>query len=73
MKPSLVARRSSFAEPCRGRMQMIFVLPDYYEKYPKPCYGGWGKVYVVMAPDGKTIGALVVIIEFITEALPPHQ
>jgi PqqA peptide cyclase len=39
----------------RGRMQMVFVLPDYYEKYPKPCYGGWGKVYVVMSPDGKAL------------------
>ncbi|HEX5634238.1 MAG TPA: pyrroloquinoline quinone biosynthesis protein PqqE [Gemmatimonadales bacterium] len=37
----------------RGRMQIIFVLPDYYEKYPKPCYGGWGKLYVVVHPDGR--------------------
>jgi pyrroloquinoline quinone biosynthesis protein E len=36
-------------------MQMLFVLPDYFEQYPKPCYGGWGKVYVVMAPDGKAL------------------
>ena len=21
----------------RGRMQIIYVLPDYYESYPKPC------------------------------------
>ena len=27
----------------RGGMQILFVLPDYYEKYPKACYGGWGK------------------------------
>ena len=39
----------------RGRMQIIYVLPDYYESYPKPCYGGWGKVYLVVAPDGQTL------------------
>jgi pyrroloquinoline quinone biosynthesis protein E len=39
----------------RGRMQILFVLPDYFEQYPKPCYGGWGKVYLVVAPDGKVL------------------
>ena len=39
----------------RGRMQIIYVLPDYYESYPKPCYGGWGSVYLVVAPDGQTL------------------
>jgi PqqA peptide cyclase len=39
----------------RGKMQILFVLPDYFEQYPKPCYGGWGKVYLVVAPDGKVL------------------
>jgi pyrroloquinoline quinone biosynthesis protein E len=39
----------------RGRMQIIYVLPDYYESYPKPCYGGWGSVYLVVAPNGETL------------------
>jgi pyrroloquinoline quinone biosynthesis protein E len=39
----------------RGRMQIIYVLPDYYESYPKPCYGGWGRVYLVITPDGQTL------------------
>jgi PqqA peptide cyclase len=39
----------------RGRMQIIYVLPDYYESYPKPCYGGWGSVYLVVAPDGRVL------------------
>jgi pyrroloquinoline quinone biosynthesis protein E len=39
----------------RARMQIIYVLPDYYEQYPKPCYGGWGSVYLVVAPDGRTL------------------
>lgn len=39
----------------RGQMQIIYVLPDYYEQYPKPCYGGWGNVYILMTPDGKAL------------------
>jgi pyrroloquinoline quinone biosynthesis protein E len=39
----------------RGRMQIVYVLPDYHESYPKPCYSGWGQVYLVVAPDGKTL------------------
>ena len=37
----------------REQMQIIYVLPDYYEEYPKACYGGWGSVYLVVAPDGR--------------------
>jgi pyrroloquinoline quinone biosynthesis protein E len=39
----------------RGRMQVLYVLPDYYEEYPKPCYGGWGKHYLLVMPDGRTL------------------
>jgi pyrroloquinoline quinone biosynthesis protein E len=39
----------------RRRMQIIYVLPDYYEMYPKPCYGGWGRVYLVVTPDGHVL------------------
>jgi pyrroloquinoline quinone biosynthesis protein E len=39
----------------KGRMQIIYVLPDYYEQYPKPCYGGWGNVYVLVTPNGKAL------------------
>lgn len=39
----------------RGRMQILYILPDYHESYPKPCYGGWGAVYLVVMPDGRTL------------------
>src|SRR5215469_6038900 len=39
----------------RGRMQILYVLPDYYQTYPKPCMGGWGAVYMVVAPDGRVL------------------
>jgi pyrroloquinoline quinone biosynthesis protein E len=39
----------------RGRMQILYVLPDYYEPFPKACYGGWGKLYLVVAPNGSVL------------------
>jgi PqqA peptide cyclase len=39
----------------RGRMQITYVLPDYYEATPKACYGGWGKLYLVVAPNGAVL------------------
>jgi pyrroloquinoline quinone biosynthesis protein E len=54
-----VARAHAVAEEAivryRGRMQILFVLPDYFEQYPKPCYGGWGKLYLVVSPDGRVL------------------
>ncbi|HET9464266.1 MAG TPA: pyrroloquinoline quinone biosynthesis protein PqqE, partial [Gemmatimonadales bacterium] len=42
-------------ERYRGRMQITYVLPDYYEQYPKACYGGWGKLYLVVTPSGMVL------------------
>jgi pyrroloquinoline quinone biosynthesis protein E len=39
----------------RGRMQITYVLPDYYEATPKACYGGWGKLYLVVTPNGMVL------------------
>ena len=39
----------------KGRMQIVYVLPDYHETYPKPCYAGWGHVYFVITPDGRAL------------------
>ena len=39
----------------QGQMQIIFVLPDYFEDLPKACYGGWGTLYIVVSPDGKAL------------------
>jgi len=47
----------------KGTMQMLFVLPDYFEERPKACYGGWGRHYIVVAPDGRALpchGAYVI-------------
>ncbi len=39
----------------KGQMQITFVLPDYFEELPKACYGGWGRYYIVVSPDGKAL------------------
>jgi pyrroloquinoline quinone biosynthesis protein E len=38
-----------------GRMDVIYVLPDYYSQYPKPCMGGWGKRQLTVTPNGETL------------------
>lgn len=39
----------------RGALRITYVLPDYHGIYPKPCYGGWGRSYIVVAPDGSAL------------------
>jgi PqqA peptide cyclase len=36
----------------RGRMEVLFVLPDYYADRPRACMDGWGRRFIVVAPDG---------------------
>jgi PqqA peptide cyclase len=35
-----------------GKMEILFVLPDYYSDLPKACMSGWGRRYIVITPDG---------------------
>ena len=39
-------------ERLKGRMEVLFVLPDYYSDRPKACMSGWGKRYLLVSPDG---------------------
>ena len=41
-----------FRERVAGRMQIYFVVPDYFETRPKPCMKGLGSVFLAIAPDG---------------------
>jgi len=38
-----------------GRMDIYFVVPDYYETRPKPCMNGLGSVFLTIAPDGTAL------------------
>ena len=35
-----------------GRMEVLFVIPDYYAEFPKSCMDGWGRRFIVISPDG---------------------
>jgi pyrroloquinoline quinone biosynthesis protein E len=39
-------------ERLEGKMEIIYVIPDYYSKYPKPCMGGWGQKQLTVTPNG---------------------
>ncbi|CAF0697557.1 pyrroloquinoline quinone biosynthesis protein PqqE [Candidatus Methylacidithermus pantelleriae] len=39
-------------ERLRDKMEILWVLPDYYETYPKPCLGGWAQRFLTVTPDG---------------------
>jgi len=36
----------------KGRMEVLFVLPDYYSQFPKACMDGWGRRFMLISPDG---------------------
>jgi pyrroloquinoline quinone biosynthesis protein E len=36
----------------RGRMEVLFVTPDYYAEFPKACMDGWGRRFLIVSPDG---------------------
>jgi pyrroloquinoline quinone biosynthesis protein E len=42
-------------ERLAGRMEVLYILPDYYSRYPKPCMGGWGKRQLTVAPNGDAL------------------
>src|SRR6266700_6718845 len=42
-------------ERLKGRMQIIYVIPDYYSRYPKPCMDGWGRRQLTVVPNGDVL------------------
>ena len=36
----------------RGRMEVLYVTPDYYADQPKTCMDGWGQRFIVISPEG---------------------
>jgi PqqA peptide cyclase len=39
----------------RGKMEVLYVLPDYYGDRPKPCMNGWGRRYLTINPLGDVL------------------
>jgi len=50
-EPVVAAARERLA----GRMDVIYVLPDYYSRYPKPCMAGWAARQLTVAPNGDVL------------------
>jgi PqqA peptide cyclase len=38
-----------------GRMQIAYVLPDYFGDRPKACMNGWGRAFLTVTPDGRVL------------------
>ena len=39
----------------RGRMQVLYVLPDYFGEFPKPCMNGWGQRFLTVNSIGEVL------------------
>ncbi len=46
------ARAAHHKARLRGRTDVVFVKPDYFERSPKACMDGWARRFVHVAPDG---------------------
>ncbi|MBC8095090.1 MAG: pyrroloquinoline quinone biosynthesis protein PqqE [Akkermansiaceae bacterium] len=42
-------------ERFKGRMEILYVLPDYFEQFPKACLNGWGRVFLTVSADGSVL------------------
>ncbi len=42
-------------EQWQGKTRVLFVVPDYYAKFPKPCMGGWGRKLMLITPHGDAL------------------
>ena len=54
-----VERAEEAVTRARGRLTsgptILHVLPDYFDRYPKACLHGWGRVFLTVAPDGAVL------------------
>lgn len=37
------------------QMEIIYVIPDYYSRYPKPCMDGWARRNLTIVPSGDAL------------------
>jgi pyrroloquinoline quinone biosynthesis protein E len=38
-----------------NRVEIIYVIPDYYSQYPKPCMDGWARRQFTVVPNGEAL------------------
>jgi pyrroloquinoline quinone biosynthesis protein E len=49
------AHAEAAAARLRGKIEILFVRPDYYADRPRACMDGWARRYVVVTPDGTAL------------------
>lgn len=64
-RPALMPGRAQVEEAARvataakarlaGRMEIFYVLPDYFGDRPKPCLHGWGRRFLAVNPVGAVL------------------
>jgi len=57
-KEQFMAAEEAYArakERFGSRIELIWIIPDYYEHFPKPCMGGWGQLALTVTPDGRVL------------------
>ncbi len=42
-------------ERLAGRMEIVYVRPDYFDDFPKPCMNGWGRQFMTVTPNGRVL------------------
>lgn len=42
-------------ERLAGQIEIVWVVPDYFEGIAKPCMGGWGAISLTVTPDGTVL------------------
>jgi PqqA peptide cyclase len=49
------AEAAAARERLRGKMEVLFVHPDYHADRPRACMDGWARRYIVVTPDGTVL------------------
>jgi pyrroloquinoline quinone biosynthesis protein E len=52
---AMVATIESARARLAGLLTIDFVVPDYYAQRPKSCMGGWGRLFLNIAPNGDVL------------------
>ena len=57
--PAQLERTTATVEKARtalkGKLEIDYVVPDYYAKRPKNCMGGWGRRFMNVSPSGQVL------------------
>lgn len=48
-------RAQAAQQSLRGKIEILYVLPDYYGSRPKPCMYGWGQRFLIVNPAGDVL------------------